>query len=187
MKVLAKLLMVAACVFGISTAAVSGETTYESTVARWTSYNDVADWLRSNFRFDHGRLSSVLQNTRQKGPFGLLARTAEGTFQRKSGYCTDAAAFAIQALNQINPDYKAKYIFINNRFGQPHHWVAGFIVDGKIMVIDYGASTEWGGMNGLHGPYDSLDQYRDFLKSLHLPKLGVDWVEWRSEFPGERD
>lgn len=187
MRVLTKLLMVATCIFQISTAAAVEEATYASTVARWNSYNDVAEWLRSNFKFDNGRFNSILLRTRQNGPSGLLARTADGTFQQKSGYCTDAAAFAIQSLNQLNPDYKAKYIFIKNRFGQPHHWVAGFMVDGKIMVIDYGASAEWGSMNGIHGPYDSLNQYADFLNSLRIARFAPESVEWRSVFPGQQD
>lgn len=187
MRTLAKLLMVAAWMFQTGVVAAADDLSYASTVAQWKSYSDVADWLRSNFKFDPGRLNSILQRTRQNGPSGLLARSAEGTFKQKSGYCTDAAAFAIQSLNQLRPEYVAKYIFIKNRFGQPHHWVAGFMVDGKIMVIDYGAAAEWGGMNGVHGPYDSLDQYADFINSLRIARFAAESVEWRGVFPGQQD
>lgn len=187
MRTLAKLLMVAAWMFQVSSVVAVEEVSYASTVAQWHSYTDVAEWLRGNFKFDQGRLNSILQRTRQNGPSGLLARTAAGTFKQRSGYCTDAAAFAIESLNQLRPDYAAKYLFIKNRFGQPHHWVAGFMVDGKIMVIDYGASAEWGGMNGVHGPYDSLDQYADFINSLRIARFAAESVEWRNAFPRQQD
>lgn len=160
---------------------------YEAAMATWTSYQDVAGWLRSHFKFDHARLNLILQRTRQNGPSGLLARSASATYQNPSGYCTDSAAFAIQSLNQIKPDYNARYIFIKNRFGQPHHWVAGFMVDGKIMVLDYGAAAEWAGMNGVHGPYDSLEQYAQFIAGLRIAKFSPESVEWRSVFPGQQD
>jgi hypothetical protein len=160
---------------------------YEVAISKWSSYQDVANWLKANFAFDQSRLGNILVRTRQNGPAGLLARGASGTYDMKSGYCTDAAAFAIQSLNRINPDYKARYVFIKNRFGQPHHWVAGFLVDGKIMVMDYGASSEWGSMNGVHGPYDSLDQYAEFLNSLRIPRFSPESVEWKSTLPGQQD
>ena len=171
---------------GPGTASVQADA-YGTTLATWTSYQDVADWLRSHFKFDHGRLNLILQRTRQNGPSGLLARSAGATFQTKSGYCTDSAAFAIQSLNQIHPGYNARYIFIKNRFGQPHHWVAGFMVDGKIMVLDYGASAEWAGMNGVHGPYDSLEQYAQYIGGLRIAKFSPESVEWRNVFPGQQD
>lgn len=161
--------------------------TYEGAVAKWATYQDVARWLQDHFKFDNERLNDILQRTRQNGPSGLLARSARGTFQLQSGYCTDAAAFAIQSLNRVNPDYKARYIFIKNRFGQPHHWVAGFIDNGKIMVMDYGAASEWRGMAGVHGPYESLDEYAEFVNSLRLPKFSAESAQWRTEFPGQQD
>lgn len=160
---------------------------YEAAISKWSSYTDVANWLKANFAFDQSRLRNILVRTRQNGPAGLLARAASGTYDMKSGYCTDAAAFAIQSLNRVNPDYKARYVFIKNRYGQPHHWVAGFQVNGKIMVMDYGASSEWGGMNGIHGPYDSLDQYAEFLNSLRIARFSPESVEWKSTFPGQQD
>lgn len=160
---------------------------YESALAQWTSYEDVAHWLKSNFTFDQGRLNAILARTRQQGPAGLLARNVVSTFQLKAGYCTDAAAFAIQSLNRINPDYKAQYVFVRNRHGQPHHWVAGFIVNDRIMIMDYGASPEWVGMKGVHGPYDSLEQYSRFVASLNISKFSPESVEWRSAFPGQQD
>lgn len=117
----------------------------------------------------------------------LLARAPQSTFEGKTGYCTDSANFALQALNRINPEYQAKLIYIKNQYGQPHHWVTGFINDGKIMAMDYGAGPEWTGVNGVHGPYDSLEQYAEFLSSLRIRRFSPESVEWHPVFPGQQD
>lgn len=160
---------------------------YEAAVSTWTSYDEVAKWLGDNFVFDSGRLNVVISRTRTSGPSGLLARNPSSTYEQKSGYCSDAANFALQTLNKINPAYKAQFIFIKNQYGQPHHWVTGYTVEGKIMVMDYGASPEWKGMTGVHGPYDSLEQYADFLRSLNIKRFSPESVEWRPNFPGQED
>jgi len=160
---------------------------YEAEVSKWTSYVEVSKWLNDNFVFDSGRLNAVISRTRTSGPSGLLARKPSSTYEQKSGYCTDSANFALQALNKINPAYKAQFIFIKNQYGQPHHWVTGFTVDGKIMVMDYGAGPEWKGMKGVHGPYDSLEQYANFLRSLNIKRFSPELVEWRPNFPGQED
>lgn len=160
---------------------------YEAAVSSWTSHEDVARWLEGNFVFDPGRLNVVLNRTRSSGPAGLLARKPSGTYEQKSGYCTDSANFARQALNAINPAYKAQFVFIKNQYGQPHHWVTGFVVNEKIMVMDYGAGPEWKAMKGVHGPYDSLEQYAEYLRSLNIKRFAPELVEWRSSFPGQED
>jgi len=167
--------------------AMAQDASYEETLSKWRTYEDVARWLEGNYVFDPSRLNTVLSRTRSSGPSGLLARSAGGTYEQKSGYCTDAANFARQALNRIDPAYKAQFIFIKNQYGQPHHWVTGFTVKGKIMVMDYGAGPEWGSMKGVHGPYDSLDQYAEFLRSLNIKRFAPELVEWKPRFPGQED
>lgn len=162
------------------------ETPYDQAVQQWKSYQDVANWLDGNFQFDRGRLQTILGRVRQDGQLGLLARKPFKTFESKSGYCTDSAKLAIDALNRINPAYEAKYIFIKNRAGPAQHWVTGFMVDGKVMVMDYGAAPDWSAMRGLHGPYASLKEYGEFLSSLRMRGFAMDFVEWR-EMPGQED
>ncbi|ANQ83538.1 hypothetical protein [Azoarcus olearius] len=186
MKPLAALFAAVLCAAAPAVHAQSGAG-YEAAVAGWSRYQDVAGWLEGNFSFDRGRLDTILQRTRQNGPAGLLARAADGTFALRSGYCTDAAAFAIQSLNRINPGYRARYVFIKNRYGQPHHWVAGFMDGDKLMVMDYGAGPEWSAMRGVHGPYASLDDYAAFLGSLRIARFAPESVEWRDTFPGQQD
>lgn len=155
-------------------------------VQNWKSYQDVGTWLQKNFAFDHSRLQLILGRVRAEGPTGLLARSPAKTYEMKRGYCTDSAKLAIDALNRINPAYDAQYVFIKNKAGPAQHWVTGFKVDGKIMIMDYGASPEWWRMLGIHGPYESLDQYRDFLASLNIKGFSVDSVQWRP-MPGQED
>lgn len=177
--------------FGLALAQVSSafaqDNDYEAAVSKWTSYEDVARWLEGNFVFDSGRLNVVISRTRSSGPSGLLARKPSDTYEQKSGYCTDSANFARQALNTVNPAYKAQFVFIKNQYGQPHHWVTGFVVNGKIMVMDYGAGPEWNAMKGIHGPYDSLEQYAEYLRSLNIRRFAPELVEWRPNFPGQED
>jgi len=73
---------------------------YEETVAQWKSYHDVAHWLAGSFVYD--KSTHVL-------------RSPAETFKLKKGMCYDATNFTIDALNRINPGYKAKAVFIKNR------------------------------------------------------------------------
>ncbi|MDE2598598.1 MAG: hypothetical protein KGL40_03130 [Rhodocyclaceae bacterium] len=183
---LLRLLLVCAIVLAAHVAGAQ-ESEYEKTLAQWKSYEDVGKWLDRNFVFDHGRLNTVLASTRAGGPGGLLAHKPATTFDEKRGYCTDSANFAMQALNRINPDYQAKLVFIKNRYGQPHHWVTGFMLNGKVMIMDYGAGPEWSAMRGLHGPYETLAQYQSFLRGLGIRQFDPESVEWRATFPGKED
>ncbi len=150
---------------GIAGAADSA--TYDQTVARWTSYKDVADWMHREFTYDTGKSKTV---------HGWQPQTPEQSFKSKSGICQDGALFAKDALNRINPAYQAKIVFIKNRQGPPNHWVTSFRADGKLYIIDYAAGGRWRSIMGVHGPYDSLDDYMRFLSSLTVPKFECELV-----------
>lgn len=141
---------------------------YEETVSRWTSCEDVADWFRANFVFYCDR----------NYPGRRLQSPGE-TFKYKRGACYDAAKFAIETLNKINPDYVATAVFVKNKAGSFHHWAAAFKQNDGLYVMDYGASTKWMSMIGVHGPYDSLRDYETFLSSLNIEGFAVDSVEYR--------
>lgn len=179
-------LLAGAAVLLVAASASYGQDSYDTALQNWKNYQDVGKWLEKNFSFDAARLQLMLGRVRAQGPTGLLARSPAKTFEMKRGYCTDSAKLAIDALNRIDPAYDAQYVFIKNKAGPAQHWVTGFKVDGKIMVMDYGASPEWWRMLGIHGPYESLDQYRDFLASLNVKGFSVDFVEWR-KMPGQED
>ncbi|MGP8152627.1 MAG: transglutaminase-like domain-containing protein [Smithella sp.] len=142
---------------------------YYATVAKWASYKDVYSWLEKNFVYDYGR----------KGRYGKEPLSPEEMFRLKKGACYDSANFVIDALNRINPEYKARSVFIKNKLGPPHHWVTAFTVDGKLFIMDYGTGASWEAMRGIHGPYKSLSEYEEFLFSLRIKGFSVDDVMYR--------
>jgi len=126
--------------------------------------------MHKEFSYDMDRSRTV---------HGWQPRTPEQSFKYKSGVCEDGALFAKDALNRVNPNYRAKTVFIKNRQGPPHHWVTSFRLDGKLYIIDYAAGRHWSSMMGVHGPYDSLNDYKSFLSSLTIPKFDCELVkEW---------
>lgn len=157
-------------VFLTAQAAVSAAS-YEETVAQWTSYKDVAKWLDKYFSYDYVRAKTTGSHFNPRPP--------EQTFQLKSGVCHDGAAFAKDALNRINPAYNAKFVFVKNAYGWPHHWVTAFTVEGKLFIMDYAAGSQFQAMMGTHGPYESLKGYADFLSSLNIPGFKLELVEYR--------
>jgi hypothetical protein len=142
---------------------------YDATVAKWTSYKDVYSWLEMNFVYDYER----------KGRYGREPLSPAEMFRLKKGACYDSANFVIETLNRINHEYKAKSVFIKNRLGPPHHWVTAFTMDGKLFIMDYGTSDRWGAMKGIHGPYESLSEYQEFLSSLRIKGFSVEDVKYR--------
>ena len=159
---------------------------YEDEVDNWDSYQDVANWLNDNFKFNKQRQESIKERLQLHGPEGLLIRNPKKTFFKGEGYCADAAHFARESLNTIDPEYNAQWVFIDNAMQGPNHWVTGFYVDGDLYIMDYGAGTKWSDMQGTHGPYKSLDEYEAFLSSLDMPGFEVKEVRWR-EMPGKED
>ncbi|MGD1153416.1 MAG: transglutaminase-like domain-containing protein, partial [Syntrophales bacterium] len=99
------------CIFLAPCATAAGPegsaVSYEETVAQWKSYHDVAHWLAGSFGYDKSKLLSKRQ----------IPQSPTETFRLKKGVCYDAANFTIDALNRINPGYKAKAVFIKNRLG----------------------------------------------------------------------
>ena len=166
----------------------NGKTTssYEDAVSKWKSYKDVATWLNRNFVFDTNRQKQIHKLLKKQGPSGLIVRNPASLYEdNHNGYCGDSANFAIKSLNKIDPSYNARWVFIFNDKGS-NHWVAAFDHDGKLYIMDYGTGRKWEPMQGVHGPYNSLDEYRDYLSSLSLPKFGVDGVIFRN-MPGQED
>ncbi len=159
---------------------------YEDAVKKWASHEDVAAWLKANFVFDTERQQQVQVVLKEKGPTEVPTRKAENLYSQKSGYCRDAASFAKDALNRIDAKYNARYLFIKNGAGNTNHWVTGFTVNNKIFVIDYGAGPHWSAMNGVHGPYESLDEYKAYLSSLAIKRFSPQMVKW-IDFLGRED
>jgi len=97
-----------------------------------------------------------------------IPRTPEETFQLKSGIYIDVVEFSKKTLNQINPLHKAQTAVILVRPNVFNHYVCAFKKDGKLFVLDYG--TPYKEITGVHGPYDSLDEYKRFYEKHHPEK-----------------
>jgi len=160
---------------------------YDEALDSWKSHKDVAKWLNSNFSFEKSRQKQISKRLKQQGPDGLLIRNPATLYEDSHrGYCADSANFAIQSLNKINPAYNARWVFIRNDAGRPNHWVAAFDYESKIYIMDYGTGDKWRKMRGVLGPYNSLDEYRNYLASLNLPNFEVGEVKFR-DMPGQKD
>jgi hypothetical protein len=148
---------------------------YEETVSQWKSYEDVGKWMEVNFVYDFERYHSIL-----RGKETIYPRSASQTFALKSGVCTDGAYFAKETLNQINPEYKAKVVFINVSMKPGHnHYVCSFEKDGKIYIMDY--ATAYSSMRGIHGPFNSLHEYKKYYETRHpvnKDTISVTYTRW---------
>lgn len=160
---------------------------YDDTIAKWKSDKDVGQWLEKNFRFDTGRQKTFQGRLKSEGPSAHRYQNPSKLFETKSGYCVDAANFAHVSLGKISPEYAPRWIFIKNALpGKSSHWVTGYTVGGKLYVMDYGAGHGWGALNGIHGPYNSLDDYAAFVSKLNLKGFKLESVVWR-DMPGKEE
>ncbi|HUL29211.1 MAG TPA: hypothetical protein VLZ03_02060 [Thermodesulfobacteriota bacterium] len=130
---------------------------YDQTISQWKSYKDVERWLGKDFSLDAERFKKFE---------GTLPppRTSEETFNLKSGIYIDAAIFAKETLNRIDPSYQARIVVLLIGRGA-NHYVCSFKKDGKIFIMDYG--TPYRAMVGVHGPFNSLEEYKVFFEKNH--------------------
>jgi hypothetical protein len=182
-KIIARILTILLILFLVGGCA---NVSYKEATSTWKSYEEVGKWLDNNFIFDNDRSQRILYRLKTQGPTGLLVKNPEKLFKHKRGYCADATHFSIETLNKIDPAYNARWVLILNDYGHPHHWVAAFDYEGKLYIMDYGAGEKWAAMKGIHGPYDSLNEYRDFLDSLSISGFKVLSVYYH-DMPGSED
>jgi hypothetical protein len=151
-------------------------TSYKQTISQWRSYEDVANWMEFNLKYDFARYNEILRGRESVAP-----RSPSQTFALKTGVCTDGAYFAKEILNRINPKYEAKVVFIEvSKTPGSNHYVCSFKKeDGKLYIMDY--ATAYRSMRGTHGPFDSLQDYKDYYERMH-PKnkqtIAVRFIEW---------
>jgi hypothetical protein len=131
--------------------------TYDETVSQWKSHKDLEKWMENEFSFDADRFK------RFKGTLPP-PRTPEETFKLKSGIYIDAAIFAKEALNRIDPSYKAQIVVLLIGRGA-NHYVCSLKKEGRIFIFDYG--TPYRMMVGVHGPFNSLEEYKVFFEKNH--------------------
>ena len=143
--------------------------TYSETVSGWNSYKEFVRWIDKDFSLDLDRFK------RYEGKFPP-SRTPEETFRLRSGIYVDVAVLARETLNRINPLYKARIVVIIMRPYGYNHYVCSFGDGGKIWILDYG--TPYKEVTGLHGPYNSLQEYRVFYEKNHPLKRKIEAVTY---------
>jgi hypothetical protein len=153
----------------IPTVIPAPEKTYDETVSEWESYQDLVKWMENDFSFDKERYEKF------KGTLPI-PRTPEKTFQLKSGIYIDAAMFSKETLNRINPSYKAQIVVLIIRPYGFNHYVCSFRKDGKLFIMDYG--TPFKEVTGIHGPYSSLDEYKNFYEKHHPMKGEIEAITY---------
>jgi hypothetical protein len=86
--------------------------------------------MRNDFSFDAERFKRFE---------GTLPppRSPEETFNLKSGIYVDAAVFAKETLNRIDPSYQAQIVVLFIGRGA-NYYVCSLKKDGKIFMMDYG-------------------------------------------------
>jgi hypothetical protein len=145
------------------------EKTYDETVSEWESYQDVVKWMENDFSFDKERFEKF------EGTLPI-PRTPQETFRLKSGIYIDAAMFSKEALNRINPSYKAQIVILVIRPYGSNHYVCSFRKEGKLFIMDYG--TPYKEVTGIHGPYSSLEEYKKFYEKNHPMKREIEAITY---------
>lgn len=145
------------------------EKTYDETVSEWESYQDVVKWMENDFSLDKERFEKF------EGTLPI-PRTPQETFRLKSGIYIDAAMFSKEALNRINPSYKAQIVILVIRPYGFNHYVCSFRKEGKLFIMDYG--TPYKEVTGIHGPYSSLEEYKKFYEKNHPMKGEIEAITY---------
>jgi hypothetical protein len=122
--------------------------------------------MRWHFSYDMERAREV----KGKSP---IPRLPEETYKLKTGVCYDAAYFLKDVLNRIGPSYEAKVVFIENSPYPAvlHDFVCSFKKEGKLFIMHYG--TIHMNLVGVHGPYNSLDEFKKFYERNHPKAIQV--------------
>ncbi len=143
--------------FFLSSCAIISPRSYDETVSRWKSHKDLEKWMAKDFSFDMGRFKKFE---------GTLPppRSPEETFKLKSGIYIDAAIFAKAAFDRMSSSYQAKIVVLLIP-GGGNHYVCSFKKSGKLFMMDYGIPHP--SMVGVHGPFNSLEEYKRFFEKNH--------------------
>lgn len=155
--------------FALQTASFTSRS-YNEEVSKWTSYADVRNWMAKFYVYDIPKILKYEGKYIHGGPAVHPVKTPEESYDEKTGMCFDAANFAMDALNRIDPSYEAEVVHIENRpYFKPNHIVCSFKMVEQLYIIDYGVPRKTG-RRGVFGPFDSLAEYKEFYIQQH-PKV----------------
>lgn len=133
--------------------------TYGDALTAWRRPEDVNAWIGAMFAYDLDRAIALSESQRAAKPAPPILEPA-AFFDRPSGVCVDLARFAVETLNRVSPELKARYLMIEfnpaTLRGQVlrRHWVAVYESPDGLRVI---ADSKRPGY--LAGPYPTIASF----------------------------
>ncbi len=122
------------------TVAFKAADSHERAMQIWTTPEDINAWIAANFTYDRARAIRLSETQRSKQA-ELAIYTPSDFFDGKSGVCVDLARFAVETLNQIDPDSAPKYLMIEFDSMQIEgntlrlHWLVSFKRAGQFYFF----------------------------------------------------
>jgi hypothetical protein len=132
---------------------------YDQALRVWRSPEQVNAWIGNTFEYDRARAMRLSETQRQaQGSLPIHAPTE--FFSRPAGVCVDLARFAVETLQAIAPEAKARYVMLEfapvtiqgNTLRR--HWLVSFERDGKRYFF---ADSRRPGY--IAGPYSSTGEF----------------------------
>jgi len=132
---------------------------YDRALLLWRSPEQVNAWIASTFEYDRAR-AMRLSETQRQAQGSLPIHAPAQFFSRPTGVCVDLARFAVETLQTIDPEVRAKYVMLEfapvtvrgNTLRR--HWLVSFERDGKLY---YFADSKRPGH--IAGPYASTSEF----------------------------
>lgn len=142
--------------FAVARAALDAPPSYAQALQRWQSAVDINAWIGQHFRYDMPRALQLSESQRAQKPAPAIHEPA-AFYARPDGVCVDLARFAVETLQAVAPQARARYLMIEfdpvTLDGQTlrRHWVATFERDGELYA--FGDSRRPG---HIAGPYPDV-------------------------------
>lgn len=134
---------------------------YQEALQEWRTPEDVNAWIGAKFSYDMSR-AVVLSETQRSKSGQMPIHSPQELFAAPSGVCVDLARFAVETLQQIDPDVKPNYLMIEFAPVQiagntlRMHWLASFRRNGKYYFF---ADSKRPGH--IAGPYAGTQEFID--------------------------
>lgn len=132
---------------------------YEQALRVWRSPGQVNAWIGDTFEYDRAR-AIRLSETQRQAQGSLPIHSPSQFFAHPIGVCVDLARFAVETLQAIAPDAKARYVMVEfapvTMQGNTlrRHWLVAFERDGQLYFF---ADSKRPGY--IAGPYASTSEF----------------------------
>lgn len=132
------------------------EGAFSEAVVIYTEMGDtpqmIHQWIKNNISYDHSTSWKL--------------RTPGETFESKKGNCHDQASLMLSALKSIDVPCGSLFFIEYNEdeeAGGRTHTLTWYAQRGKI----YWPETSWGGQEKIHGPFDDINDLKEYITDLH--------------------